>query len=98
MTKKKNKASKSGSKDRTSPDKVTGHSIGPGSLRVEITRIKCYERNPRRSKNPEFDRIKASILMNGMDQPLLITQRPGETDYIVQAGGNTRLQILKHAR
>ena len=95
MTKKKKKASKSGSRDRTSPDKGIGNSIGLRSLRVEITRIKCYERNPRRSKNPEYDRIKASILMSGMDQPLLITKRPGEKDYIVQAGGNTRLQILK---
>ena len=95
MTKKKKKASKSGSKDRTSPEKGIGNSIGLRSLRVEITHIKCYERNPRRSKNPEYDRIKASILMSGMDQALLITKRPGEKDYIVQAGGNTRLQILK---
>jgi ParB family protein of integrating conjugative element (PFGI_1 class) len=64
-------------------------------MRLEITRIRFYDRNPRRSKNPEYDRIKASILVSGMDQALLITQRPNETDYIVQAGGNTRLQILK---
>ena len=68
---------------------------GSRALRLEITRIKLYERNPRRSKNPEYDRIKASILKSGMDQGLLVTQRPGDKDYIVQAGGNTRLQILK---
>ena len=95
MTKNKNKANISRSKDRVLPNKGNGNSIGLRSLRVEITRIGCYERNPRRSKNPEYDRIKASILMSGMDQPLLITKRPGEKDYIVQAGGNTRLQILK---
>ncbi len=95
MTNKKKKASKSSSRDRASSEKGIGKGTGLRSLRVEITRIKCYERNPRRSKNPEFDRIKASILMSGMDQPLIITQRPGESDYIVQAGGNTRLQILK---
>jgi len=95
MRKKKKKARKSCSRDRTSSEKGVGKGIGLRSPRVEVTRIKCYERNPRRSKNPEFDRIKASILMSGMDQPLLITQRPGETDYIVQAGGNTRLQILE---
>ena len=70
-------------------------STGSRATCLEITRINLYERNPRRSKNPEYDRIKASILMSGMDQPLLITKRPGEKDYIVQAGGNTRLQILK---
>jgi len=64
-------------------------------MRVEVTRIKFYERNPRRSMNPEYDRIKASILASGMDQPLLITMRPGDKDYVIQAGGNTRLQILK---
>jgi ParB family protein of integrating conjugative element (PFGI_1 class) len=64
-------------------------------MRVEVTRINLYERNPRRSKNPEYDRIKASILVSGMDQPLLVTMRPDEENYIVHAGGNTRLQILK---
>jgi ParB family protein of integrating conjugative element (PFGI_1 class) len=68
---------------------------GSRALRLEITRINLYERNPRRSKNPEYDRIKASILRSGMDQGLLVTQRPGDKNYIVQAGGNTRLQILK---
>ena len=62
---------------------------------MEVTRINFYERNPRRSENPEYDRIKASILVSGMDQPLLITMRPGDDDYVVQAGGNTRLQILQ---
>jgi len=63
-------------------------------MRVEINRIRFYENNPRRSDNPEYDRIKASIRARGMDQPLIITARPGEDDFIVQAGGNTRLRIL----
>jgi len=61
--------------------------------RVEVTRIHTYERNPRHTRNPEYDRIKASIRACGMDQALRITRRPGETGYIVQAGGNTRLQV-----
>ncbi len=64
-------------------------------MHVEITRIRAYDRNPRRSENPEYDRIKASICADGMDQPLVITCRPGETDYVVHAGGNTRLRILQ---
>ncbi|MXY14922.1 MAG: chromosome partitioning protein ParB, partial [Proteobacteria bacterium] len=68
---------------------------GPQPMQVEVERIKCYERNPRRLENPQYDRIKASIRARGMDQPLFITCRPGESDYIVQAGGNTRLRILK---
>lgn len=62
---------------------------------LDVSRINSYERNPRRSDNPEYDRIKSSIRNNGLDQPLVITQRPQATDYIVRAGGNTRLKILK---
>lgn len=70
-------------------------SSGLEPMRIEISRIQPYERNPRRNKNPEYDRIRASIREAGMDQPLLITRRPGEDDFIVQGGGNTRLEILK---
>ena len=62
---------------------------------IEIARIQPYERNPRHTRNPEYDRIKDSIRSNGLDQPLVITQRPGATDFIVHAGGNTRMMILK---
>ena len=30
-----------------------------------------------------------------MGQPLIVTRRPGESDYVVQAGGNTRLRIVQ---
>ena len=61
----------------------------------DVAFIKPYEHNPRHSQNPEYDRIKDSIRSNGLDQPLVITRRPGAADYIVHAGGNTRLLILK---
>ena len=62
---------------------------------LDISRIHSYEHNPRRSDNPEYDRIKSSIRNSGLDQPLVVTRRPAATNYIVRAGGNTRLQILK---
>lgn len=62
---------------------------------VSIDQIQPYERNPRRSENPEYDRIKASIRTHGLDQPLVITQRPETDGYVVHSGGNTRLLILK---
>ena len=62
---------------------------------LDVIRINSYEQNPRRSDNPEYDRIKSSIQNSGLDQPLVITQRPEAADYIVRAGGNTRLRILK---
>ena len=64
-------------------------------LIVDIYKIQPYERNPRHGRNPEYDRIKDSIRSNGLDQPLVITQRPGTTGYIVHSGGNTRLLIMK---
>ncbi len=70
-------------------------SDAPSPLIVDVARIQPYERNPRHGRNPEYDRIKDSIRSNGLDQPLVITQRPGAADYIVHAGGNTRLLILK---
>jgi len=73
----------------------TGTDTAPVSELVEISRIQTYERNPRHGLNPEYDRIKNSIRANGLDQPLVITQRPGSTDFIVHSGGNTRLLILK---
>ena len=62
---------------------------------MDIHRIQSYERNPRQCLNPEYDRIKDSIRQSGLDQPLVITQRPDATDYVVHSGGNTRLVILK---
>ena len=64
-------------------------------LYLSLAEIKEYAHNPRRSVNPEYDRLKASIRVSGMDQPLVVTQRPGESHYTVAAGGNSRLQILK---
>lgn len=81
------------------PDSSAGRKQGAvdeaKAIVLEVHCIKPYERNPRRSENPEYDRIKASIRANGLDQPLVITQRPGSTDYIVHSGGNTRLHVLK---
>ncbi|MCP5409989.1 MAG: ParB N-terminal domain-containing protein [Chromatiaceae bacterium] len=62
---------------------------------IDVADIKPYAYNPRRGENPEYDRIKASILAEGMDQPLVVTRRPGESDYTLYAGGNTRLRIYK---
>lgn len=62
---------------------------------LELDRLRPYDHNPRHGANPEYDRIKASIRAAGLGQPLVVTQRPGEADYLVAAGGNTRLQILK---
>jgi ParB family protein of integrating conjugative element (PFGI_1 class) len=68
----------------------------PDKQRVlDVNEIALYDHNPRHSANPKFDVIKASIRAQGMDQPLVVTRRPGETAYMIGAGGNTRLKILQ---
>ncbi len=61
-------------------------------IRLEVTQLRAYDRNPRRCPNNEYERIKASIRAQGLDQPLLVTCRPGETDYMNLAGAPFQLK------
>src|SRR5210317_1422929 len=79
--------------ERTGP--ASSQSLTGEVLCIDIKDIELFDKNPRRSRNPAYDRIKASILANGLDQPLIVTKRPGDEKFVVHAGGNTRLQILK---
>jgi len=60
-------------------------------MTIGVMEVRAYEDNPRRSRNPRFDEIKESIRSGGIRSPLTVTRRPGETHYITEAGGNTRL-------
>ena len=71
------------------------HQNTAATLQLPVSDIRAYDRNPRSAENPEYERIKASIRAQGMDQPLSVTRRPGETAYMIYAGGNTRLRILQ---
>ena len=74
--------------DSTQPEpRDRSDRAGATPWRLPIAQIQPYERNPRHGRNPEYDRIKDSIRSHGLDQPLVITQRPGAADYIVHAGG-----------
>ena len=72
------------------PDDWAGSEL----LFLPVEAIRRYDRDPRRSRNPEHDRIKASIRADGIKQPLVVTKRPGEAGYVIGAGGNSRLRIL----
>ncbi|MDJ0032553.1 MULTISPECIES: ParB family protein [Erwiniaceae] len=51
--------------------------------------------NPRKSKNPRYEEIKASVLAIGLNNVPKVTRDPdGEDVYIFSDGGNTRYQIL----
>lgn len=61
---------------------------------LTLDELAPYNHNPRTTRNPLHDEIKASIQARGLDQPPPVTRRPGEDHYIIRTGGNTRLAIL----
>ena len=64
-------------------------------MTIPIFDLESYDKNPRRMLNPNYEKIKESILNNGINQPLVITKRPDAEKYMIYKGGNTRLQALK---
>ena len=62
---------------------------------LPVDQITCYANNPRVTQNPEYERIKTSLEKNGLEAPLVVTRKPGEKGYTLQAGGNTRLNIAQ---
>jgi len=64
-------------------------------IEVRVDEVRPYEHNPRRADNAKFDDIKESIRTSGLRSPLTVTRRPGESHFIVDAGGNTRLLALQ---
>ncbi|MGP3790485.1 ParB family protein [Pseudomonas sp. B392_1p] len=62
---------------------------------VTLDDLRPYELDPRITRNPLYDEIKASIRERGLDAPPSITRRPGADHYIIRNGGNTRLSILR---
>ena len=67
----------------------------PSPVDLEVELIRPYEFNPRQRRNGMFESIKASIAAGGLRNPITVTRRPGETHYIVEAGGNTRLVAVQ---
>ncbi len=62
---------------------------------MPVMSIQFYENNPRIATNEVFEELKDSIRINGILQPLTVTKRPGESNYILYAGGNTRLRAIR---
>ncbi|EWH28523.1 ParB family protein [Pseudomonas aeruginosa] len=62
---------------------------------VTLDDLRPYELDPRLTRNPIYDEIKASIRERGLDAPPPITRRPGAEHFIIRNGGNTRLAILR---
>ncbi len=64
-------------------------------LTVPVMDIEPYDKNPRRMKHPKYEVIKESIFHDGLNQPFVITRKPGNKKFMIFKGGNTRLNIVR---
>ena len=62
---------------------------------LPVDEIEPYRYNPRTSRNPRYDEIKASIQADGITNMLTVTRRDKNSKYTTYGGGNTRLMIAK---
>ena len=62
---------------------------------LPIGEVETYEYNPRTGNNPRYDDIRASIIADGITNPITVTRRPESSKYHPYGGGNTRLAIAK---
>lgn len=82
--------------ERSGPSAATlTDPIADTPMVVTLDQLRPYDHDPRVTRNPAYEDIKASIRERGLDAPPAITRRPGEPHYIVRNGGNTRLAILR---
>jgi ParB family protein of integrating conjugative element (PFGI_1 class) len=65
------------------------------TMTLESSKIKPYDRNPRRSINPNYEEIKEAIKVKGVLNQITVTRRPGMPEYMVYGGGNTRLKVVQ---
>lgn len=85
-----------------SPSQVSGSHVSPRvppvsemAMVLTLDQLRPNPDNPRTSRNPRYDAIKASIRARGLDSIPKVTRDPdGEDVYIFSDGGNTRYQIL----
>ena len=57
--------------------------------------VDFYDGNPRFELGEDYQQLKTSIRKQGLNTKLSVTRRPGAARYMVEAGGNRRLRILK---
>ena len=68
----------------------------PGPLLLEVTSIDGYDHNPRLYRNESYEDLEASIRANGFTDSLTVTRRRDGDRFMLAAGSNTTLEILKN--
>lgn len=68
----------------------------PGPMLLEVTSIDGYDHNPRLYRNESYEDLEASIRANGFTDSLTVTRRRDGDRFMLAAGSNTTLEILKN--
>lgn len=76
-------------------DLKVGDDMDGSMVVLPVRLVKLYENNPRVTQNPRYAQIKESVRAQGVTNTISVTKRPGESAYVVAAGGNTRLMIVQ---
>ena len=64
-------------------------------IKVNLDQVVPFGGNPRKSRNPLYEKIKDSIRNAGLQDPPNVTRADPSQPYMISDGGNTRLQILR---
>ena len=73
-----------------------GSDFNGSNMILPVMSVRCYDKNPRQSINPKFQEIKNGIReRRKLPGTLAVTKRPGERDYMLYMGGNTRLLAIQ---
>ncbi|MDF3865850.1 ParB family protein [Pseudomonas denitrificans (nom. rej.)] len=86
---------KTGFQSQATPASHLSDPIVDTPMVLTLDDVLPYDDNPRTTRNPKYEEIKASIKARGLDTPPPVTRRPGEQKHCIRNGGNTRLAILK---
>jgi ParB family protein of integrating conjugative element (PFGI_1 class) len=73
---------------------LPGEEFDGSSFPLHPKEVAPYDRNPRQRPNPAYESLKASIRARGYEGTFVVTKRPGESRYMLAAGGNTSLAII----
>ncbi|CNK96563.1 putative ATP/GTP binding protein [Yersinia enterocolitica] len=88
---------KRGHTPRETSDNTAILPVNEISLILTLDRLRPNPDNPRTSRNPKYEEIKASIRARGLDSVPKVTKNPDDEEdiYIFSDGGNTRYSILR---
>jgi ParB family protein of integrating conjugative element (PFGI_1 class) len=66
-----------------------------GPMLLEVTRIDPYDGNPRQFENEAVEDIRTSLIANGYTDAMVVTRRREGDRFMLAAGSNTTLKVLK---